>query len=96
MKLLSLFILLSCASIDTEAWYDVGVAFEKQKWRLCTKERDGIERHLKGLCYIGKECRNRRFRSSICRPKPYFCGWDNKECLSRQAYANKFLMRKGR
>lgn len=97
MKLYSLtliFLLLGCAT-NSEAWYEVTIDFKKQKWRLCTKEKDGIEKHLKGLCYIGKTCRSRRFRSRVCKPLPKFCAFNNKECLTPHAYSGKVLMRKG-
>lgn len=82
------FLFVSCAS---SAWVEIAPSFDKQRWRICTKELDGEEYHLKGLCYISKEVKKRRIISDLVRPKRNFCAWENKECLTRHAYSGKRL-----
>lgn len=88
--LLSSLLFVSCAS---SAWVEKIPAFEKQTWRICTKEIDGIEKHLKGFCYISKEVRGRFLRSDLIRQKHYFCEFTDEACLSRHAYSGKKLKR---
>lgn len=91
MKLiLTSFLFFSCA---TSAWVEIAPSFDKQRWRICTKELDGGDRHLKGLCYISKEVKRRTFRSDLVRPKINFCAWEDKDCLTRHAYSGKRLQR---
>ncbi len=84
--IISLLLLSSCAH---GSWKERSVSFDKQKWRICTKEIDGEELHLKGLCYINKEVKSRFIRSDLVRQKPYFCSWDDLACLSKHAYSGK-------
>jgi len=95
LSLLISLIFISCAS-TAAPWKEETIAFEKQKWRLCIKEKDGKEKHLKGLCYISKECKMRFLIRKYCRPLPKFCPFTDAACLSRHAYSSKFLMRKRR
>jgi len=94
LRLLSLILLVACTTRSL-AWTEYSVSFKKQKWRICTKERDGINRHLNGLCYISKQCKQRLFKK-ICKPLPLYCAFSDKACLTRHAYSNKVLMRKFR
>ena len=71
MRLLISFIILS--SCANASWVERSVSFDKQSWRICTKEIDGDDLHLKGLCYINKEVQSRFLRSDLVRPKNYFC-----------------------
>lgn len=78
--------IVGCA---TASWVDNAPSFSKQKWRICTKEYDGLERHLKGLCYKSHEIKNRRMRSNLRREKWRFCPFTDLECLAKHAYSGK-------
>ncbi len=89
MKLMiSLLLLSSCASAN---WKERIVAFEKQSWRICTKEIDGEELHLKGLCYISKEVKERFLLKDLVRQKHYFCSFEDLECMAKHAHSGKRL-----
>lgn len=86
--LLSLmFMLSSCAS--AAKWKAVQVPFKDQGWRVCTKEYDGEELHLKGFCYWQKEVKKRRILKDLYRRKHLVCLFTNKECLVKFPLSGK-------
>ena len=82
---LSLYI-ASCSSSD---WSPAGVSHLKKTWRICSEDKDGSEKDLKGFCYIDKECRINWIKQ--CRPKPLFCPWGDIPCLRRYKLLDKKL-----
>lgn len=85
--MLSLSSLTSCASAgDWGAWSMKDVKPQEREWRICNKEFDGENLHMKGFCYIAKECRTRKtaiFKNEKeeCRNLPLHCKWGDLTCL---------------
>lgn len=90
MKLILSFLLVIFSSCATSArWEPNYPAFEFQTWRICTKETDGEEKHLKGLCYKDHEIKKRFIRRNLMREKWFFCPWEDKVCLLKHALSGK-------
>jgi len=64
LKFFSLCLIISCSTAET--WERYTIAPKDKKWRWCSKEKDGEERHAKGICFIEKECSKKLFKT-YCR-----------------------------
>jgi len=76
----------SCSSSD---WSPAGVSHAKKTWRICSIEKDGPEKAMRGFCYIDKECRIKWIKQ--CRPKPLFCPWNDIPCMRKYKLPDKKL-----
>lgn len=95
INIIIVFILLtSCATSDARDWYRCGVSFEKQSWRICSTERDGEARNLKGFCYIDLECKDRFIGKPKKRPFPMFCSFQDLSCVQKMRDSGKKLIKK--
>lgn len=83
-NIIIIMLITACASVAAN-WIDKTPKYESLQWRICHKSIDDDKKHLKGFCYISKECKSRRFRSNLCRKKELFCAFDNVSCVERAA-----------
>jgi hypothetical protein len=84
--LITLVLLTSCAS----TYKPVGPSYKKRTWRVCKREKDNPTLHLKGLCYIEKQCK-KRFLHTVCKNKQLFCPWGDLTCMEKYELLDKRL-----
>lgn len=90
MLLISMMLLLSSCASSAE-WRVVQAPFEDQGWRICSKDYDGEDLHLKGFCYWQKEVKKRIILSDLYRRKHLVCLFEDKECLLKFQLAGKII-----
>lgn len=89
--LLISFLIFNATSCSSASWKLQGLAFKDQIWRICTKEIDGEEFHLRGFCRWAKETKSRFILKDLYRRKHFFCAFEDKECLLKFAQSNKTI-----
>jgi len=93
LSLILLVLFCSCASARPK-WREVSPPFSGQTWRICVEEYDGSEKHLKGFCYISKECKNRFIIKDKCRPLPKFISFSDEAGVLRIINSGKVLKKR--
>lgn len=93
LSFLILLLFCSCASARRK-WVEKSPPFIDQTWRICTEEYDGLEKHLKGYCYISKECKNRFILKDKCRPLPKFIPYSDEAGVLRIINSGKVLKKR--
>ena len=91
----------SCASIsaDWSPWKVITVAQRNQVWRFCSADKDGVDFHRKGFCFVAAECRTKNpwytGAKKECRALRSFCAYGDIECMDLNGLFNKVLVDEG-